>query len=150
MCIHVFNMQCCFAGSLHSYQQAFAWQRALVRSLVTNGDKPQLLSKQSHILGDMLSSHTPRHAPHLHVNSRLVLAVGAHQTSMRSTQDGLAIVAWLQQSLEVHQHSIHPCNCLCVCVCICQVFSSRNHLHRQPPASSTTCIVNHLHCTLQS
>ncbi|KAL0019385.1 hypothetical protein WJX77_004716 [Trebouxia sp. C0004] len=88
-------------GSLHSYQQAFAWQRALVRSLVTNADKPQLLSKQSYILGDMLSSHSPRHAPHLHVNSRLVLAVGAYQTSMRSTPDGLAVVAWLQQSLEM-------------------------------------------------
>ncbi|KAL0024861.1 hypothetical protein WJX79_007367 [Trebouxia sp. C0005] len=88
-------------GSLHSYQQAFAWQRALVRSLVTNADKPQLLSKQSNILGDMLSSHSPRHAPHLHVNSRLVLAVGAYQTSMRSTQDGLPVVAWLQQSFEM-------------------------------------------------
>ena len=130
---YVLHTQCCIAGSLHSYQQAFAWQRALVRSLVTTADKPQLLSKQSHILGDMLSSHSPRHAPHLHANSRLVLAVGAYQTSMRSTQDGLAVVAWLQQSLEVHQHSIHPCNCLCVClclcVCICQVFNSRNHLH---------------------
>lgn len=88
-------------GSLHSYQQAFAWQRALVRSLVTNADKLQLLSKQSHILGDMLSSHSPRHAPHLHANSRLVLAVGAYQTSMRCTQDGPAVIAWLQQSFEM-------------------------------------------------
>lgn len=119
MCIHVFSIQCCTAGSLHSYQQAFAWQRALVRSLVTNADKPQLLSKQSNILGDMLSSHSPRHAPHLHVNSRLVLAVGAYQTSMRSTQDGLPVVAWLQQSFEVPQHRIHPCVCLCVCLCLC-------------------------------
>jgi len=118
-------MQCCFAGSLHSYQQAFAWQRALVRSLVTNADKPQLLSKQSHILGDMLSSHSPRHAPHLHANSRLVLAVGAYQTSMRSSQDGLAVVAWLQQSLEVHNY-VSTCIytayirvCLSVCVPAC-------------------------------
>ena len=118
-------MQCCFAGSLHSYQQAFAWQRALVRSLVTNADKPQLLSKQSHILGDMLSSHSPRHAPHLHANSRLVLAVGAYQTSMTSSQDGLPVVAWLQQSLEVHNY-VSTCIytayirvCLSVCVPAC-------------------------------
>ena len=145
-------MQCCFAGCLHSYQEAFAWQRALVRSLVTNADKPHLLSKQSHILGDMLSSHTPRHAPHLHVNSRLVLAVGAYQTSMRSTQAGLAVVAWLQQSLEVHHYvttCIHTAYirvlvvclsvclclrlclrlCLCLCVHLCCVRLS------QPPAS---------------
>lgn len=83
-------------GSLHSYQQAFAWQRALVRCLVTNSDKPALLCKQARILGDMLTSHNPRHAPHLHLNSRLVLAVGAYQTSMKHTHTGPAVVAWLQ------------------------------------------------------
>ncbi len=54
---------CCATGSLGSYQQAFAWQRSLVRCLVTNANKPSLHSKTSHILGDLLSSHNPRHAP---------------------------------------------------------------------------------------
>ena len=91
----------CLAGSLRSYEQAFAWQRVLVQRLVTNADKAALLSAQCLILGDMLSSHKARHAPHLHINSRLVLALGAYQTSMRHRHDGPAVVSWLQGRVEV-------------------------------------------------
>ena len=72
-----------------------------MRCLVTNSDKPALLFKQARILGDMLTSPNPRHAPHLHLNSRLVLAVGAYQTSMKHSQSGAAVVAWLQGYHEV-------------------------------------------------
>jgi len=72
-----------------------------VQCLVTNAGKPALLSKQCHTLADLLSSHDARHGPHVHVNSRLVLAVGACQTIMRHTEDGSAVVAWLQGCVEV-------------------------------------------------
>ena len=43
----------------------------------------------------MLSSHKAHHAPELHINTRLVLAMGAYQASMRAEDSGAALVDWL-------------------------------------------------------
>ena len=101
----------CSIGTVQSCKQAFAWQRCLVRCLVTLADRPALLGQHCRILADMLTTtSSSRFAPHLHVNTRLVLAVGGYQTCMRSTHDGPAILAWLQGCLEV---PALPCPTIC-------------------------------------
>ena len=74
-----------------------------MRYLVSRADQPAVLSKQCRILADMLTTATSLHfAPHLHMNTRLNLAVGGYQTSMRFiTSDGPAALAWLQGRFEV-------------------------------------------------
>ena len=90
------------AGALRSCQQAFAWQRALARCMLDTADWATMLGEQCRVLADMLSSgSTSRYAPHLHINTRLVLAVGGYQTSMRSQQEGHAVLLWLQGCVEV-------------------------------------------------
>ncbi|KAL3135472.1 hypothetical protein ABBQ38_005952 [Trebouxia sp. C0009 RCD-2024] len=91
-------------GAVRSCQHAFAWQRALVRCLLNHGAEQAVLCEQCQVLADMLSSgSSSRYAPHLHINTRLVLAVGAYQTSMSSQEGGPAVLVWLQGQLEVLQ-----------------------------------------------
>lgn len=118
-------MFACTTGALHSCKQAFAWQRAVVRCLVRLADQPAELSKQCRVLADMLvSTSSKRFAPHLHVNTRLVLAVGGYQTSLKSTDDGPALLAWLQGRLEV---PVLPCpSSLCSGHTACGAYTSHN------------------------
>lgn len=55
----------------------------------------------------LVSTSSTRFAPHLHLNTRLVLAVGGYQTSLKSTDDGPALLAWLQGRLEVPFLPLH-------------------------------------------
>ncbi|KAL3158632.1 hypothetical protein ABBQ32_011382 [Trebouxia sp. C0010 RCD-2024] len=91
-------------GAIRSCQQALAWQRVLVRCLLSNAAEQTVLCEQCQVLADMLSSgSSSRYAPHLHINTRLVLAVGAYQTSMKSQEGGPTVLVWLQGQLEVLQ-----------------------------------------------
>lgn len=99
---------CGCTGALRSCQQAFAWQRAVVRFMLSRAAEPAALSEQCCTLADMLSSGSgSRYAPHLHLNTRLVLAVGGYQTSLRSQEGGPAVLVWLQERLEVLAHCSH-------------------------------------------
>lgn len=94
------HILCDAAGELSSYQRAFAWQAVLVKHLMQEPDKEQLLNKQSLLLAEMLSTQA-KHTPGLPEESRIELAIGAFLCSLRGTQQGLEVVIWLEQHVKV-------------------------------------------------